>query len=219
LKLESGKEIEHRHKVNNLIMLAELEFKQKLKEQQAQNQTEESHNTINTIKANLEKLKRASKALLTDSASKKSYDQALLKSATINLDVGDGSRIGLELVPPTKIEQITTEFNTFVSEQVGKPKPSGGNYDKSDFTYKEDPPGVHTYTFPDKASAEAFMQQLFNKNLAMLPGGSQNTKDIWPQETVDLTAKQPVPVKDLLPSSPDNKAEGNVANSSPGFGA
>ena len=130
------------------------------------------------IMANLQKLTRAQEALLTTPENKKAYDDALsLKTTPIEL-IADQKKYHLVLVPPTDIKTITAEFHQFAKEQITKNNANGTPYKESDFRYEEKPPGCHTYYFPDQASAEAFMERLFGKNMAMLPGGSQNINDL-----------------------------------------
>lgn len=178
LKLEQGKECAYKEALIKKIIEARVQFEKELAVK-TQIQSEENNLVLNKIKANLEKIERAKDALLTTFENQKTYDQALAtKESSTNIEVAGKN---ITLIPLVKIEDITKEFYSFSKEQIGISKSDGGVYAADDFKYKKDASGTHTYTFPDQKSAQAFLERLFNKNMAMLPGGAQNINDVWPQ--------------------------------------
>lgn len=120
---------------------------------------------------------------LNDEKKKKAYDDALKNAPNMELKLA-GKEKGRLFVPLVPIEDIISEFNAFEQEMLNlKDKDGKPLFEKGNFKYeKQDgPPEMHVFTFPDQASANAFLERLFQKNMAMFPNGSQSTESIKPQ--------------------------------------
>lgn len=200
-KLQQHKQLLDLEKGKLLNKIAE--FKDDLTHQKDMAIKEEDKKNIDE---NLKKLARAQEDLLTTLENQKAYDAKLSIKPSAKLQ-GGGKSIGL--IPLVDIGEITKEFDAFVKEQIGKPKPGGdGVYAAGDFKHIEDPPGTHVYTFPDEQSLKDFVQRLFNKNMAMLPSGSQNINDVFPQKAIN---RDPIPLS--VPKTAGNKNEKASLNS------
>jgi hypothetical protein len=162
---DSLKDIQDR---NNLIK--ELEEKQK--EFEARLNIANTEDKRRQIQANIEKIKRIVD-MLKDETKKLKYDTALAVSPSVKLEVGGKEHKYTSIVPLVDIENIINEFNEFSNK-----KDEQGNllFPEGNFKYErqEGPPVVHVFTFPDEKSMNDFLQVLFNKNMAMLPNGSQS---------------------------------------------
>lgn len=143
--------------------------------QEIQNKKE---NITELEQANLEKMKRALE-ILEDEEKRKRYDTALTSHPSMDLKTED--KKGISFVPLVDIKEIINEFVDFKKEQMDKKDEKGHPlFPEGSFKYEklDGPPTVHVFTFPDEASANEFMQRLFNKNMAMLPNGSQDIEDV-----------------------------------------
>lgn len=131
------------------------------------------------LEANIQKLKNVSETLSSPDKKKK-YDLALeahKPGTNLSLKVAEK---GISLVALVPLTDIKKAFDNFVAAQKmgwksldGKAFPEGSF--KSEF--REGPPEMLILTFPDAASAKAFIKQLFENNMAMFPGGSQDIND------------------------------------------
>ncbi|WP_133127076.1 hypothetical protein [Legionella nagasakiensis] len=161
-----------------------------------------SESTNQDLKDNITKMKRVLEFLQSEEK-RSSYNAAIstsVSSATVQTKV-EGQAKSMAIVPLVPIKEIIDEFDDIKKQMNGQDKPGGGGkYKETDFSYRteEGPPKVHVFIFPDEASANAFIERLFNKNMAMLPNGSQDMKDVkkgWQQQA---TAQQTTGMKGAL---------------------
>lgn len=127
---------------------------------------------------NLEKLNQILHDLAT-AETQKAYNKSL---QTIQLKINNDA--GVSLVPTVPPSQILEEFNAFVAEEVKQKKHSLEDF-RSDL--QPGPPQILVLYFPDSESAQRFIDQLFKKNLATLPDGSQDmqqVKDLFSQRAM-----------------------------------
>ena len=127
------------------------------------------------------------------------------------MKVKPGEAQPMAIVPLIPIDKLKEEFDSFAkpggkNSLVGKDKdPGPGKYEEKDFKYEKQkgPPEMHVFTFPDQASADAFVKNLFDKNMAMKPGGSQDIADMKAAPAAAKEAPKPPTTVALgaLPSS------------------
>jgi curved DNA-binding protein CbpA len=165
-QLEAGKDIQDKEAI---ISRAQ----QELDGMQKKASTEAIQNEINKLQRALE--------ILRDDEKRKQYDAALKAFPSVQLSSQEEKGGGIQTVPLVPINKILSEFEDFKKEWLAK-KDEKGNplFSEGDFKYRkiDGPPTIHILTFPDEASANAFLARLFNKNMAMLPNGSQNIKEV-----------------------------------------
>lgn len=104
-----------------------------------------------------------------ENAEKKTrYDNALSGNPALTeaITVRDG-KTEVKAAALAPISEITTAFNDFKARYPGQ---------AAGFTYEAGPPAV--YNFPDDAKRDEFLQILFERNLVMMPNGSQDIQDV-----------------------------------------
>lgn len=168
--LEPKKEIPDKDEIINKLI-------EKQKELEA---IQQSANQYAEAQANLIKIQR-SLEILKNEEKRKHYDEALTNQPNVEFKHKEKGTMLVALVP---IEDIIKEFDGFQKEMLGL-KDAQGNplHAEGDFKYEkiDGPPEMHVFHFPDEKSAHAFIDRLFNKNMAMLPNGSQDIESIKPQ--------------------------------------
>lgn len=167
-KIQAGKEIADKNQI-----IKEAEDKLRAFEAMAKD---------SEVLANISKMQRVLE-VLQDDEKRKLYDEALKKGPSAKLEI-KGKEQAIGLVPLVKIEDIISEFNAFKNEQLERKNNAGHSlFEESDFSYEniDGPPAGYLFKFADKASADAFIQRLFDKNMAMMSNGSQNINDVQQQ--------------------------------------
>lgn len=132
------------------------------------------------LKENIKKLNNVSDTVSSPDKKRK-YDDALEnpKSST-TIFIQDGSKKEISLLALFPLADIESAFKKFVDELKKAWPSSKGHFPEGNFKseLRKGPPEVLILTFPDAASAKAFISQLFDKNMAMFPGGSQDINDL-----------------------------------------
>lgn len=142
------------------------------------------------LEANIQKLKNVMDTL-SNPDKKNDYDLALKKSkvdTSISIQVGSK---GISVVALVPLNDIATAFEEFVAKQKkGWPSLNGKPFPEGSFKCERisGPPEMLRLTFPDIESAKAFIQQLFESNMAMFPGGSQDINEF--DEQLEAQQKQ-----------------------------
>lgn len=176
LALEESKRLKAGQEISETLI---KQAKTKLEEMNA----EKEKASTAELEANISKIQRALETLQNEEK-RKLYDTGLKNGPSIKLEI-EGKEKGVSLIPLVPVEDIISEFNDFKKEQLEK-KDDKNNplFAEGNFKYEkvEGPPTKHVFTFPDQASANAFIERLFNKNMAMLPNGSQNIEDVKKQQ-------------------------------------
>ena len=134
------------------------------------------------LQANIQKLTNILDTFSTIEK-KKHYDEALTNPAVtqegeqLRIKYGKKTITLISLVP---LDTIQSEFSTFIEEQRKAWDASKGPFPEKSFKSERlpGPPPVLVLTFPDEASAKAFIERLFSKNMAMFPDGSQDINDL-----------------------------------------
>lgn len=151
----------------------------RLREEQEKLAAIEASGELELAKANIEKMRRILE-ILEDEKKRNDYDAALLGTKakdkiqlTSDEEVEDSV-----LLPLAPIEDICAEFETMKAQLLA----DNPAYKEGDFSYESipQPDGstLYKFSFPDEESRNKFMQQLCDKNMVMLPGGSQDLQDM-----------------------------------------
>jgi curved DNA-binding protein CbpA len=150
-------------------------------------------------------------ACLSDEKKRQAYDQTLLqKTTSMQADTAQVASPGrseeLKLKPGVKVEDIVSEFSSFTDELC---KENPGKYKKEDFSYSQitSPNGVvcHVFSFPDEASADAFMQRLLAKDFIYDPALQQKKESQPPMPP--LENKQQAMKQQLLGLKEEDKTQ------------
>lgn len=157
------------------------------------------------IEANIIKIKRALEILESDDK-RKLYNAGLESPPTVQVKIEGVSKKCHVIVPLVPVDEIIAEFNAFKAEKTGQDKPKGGKYKENDFRHEklDGPPVMDILVFPDIESVEAFLGSLFDKNMVMLPNGSQDIEDVKKQFIQQALKGQ---VSDLRSSPPEPEEE------------
>ncbi len=163
-RLEPNKEIINKEKIINQLI--------------EQQKISDAIQNDEAAKQNSLKLHRVIETL-NDVKKRKHYDEALTNKPKVKLKIDDKEVEGL-IIPLVPIEDILSEYEAFKNEMMqlkdedGKPL-----FKEGDFKYEkhDGPPVFHVLHFPDEATANAYLERLFSKNMAMFPDGSQSTED------------------------------------------
>lgn len=152
--------------------------------------------------ANLKKLDRALE-IINDDEKKRIYDTALLRSKKTPVQVVVETQADhSELVPLVSIDKIIALFESIKNNPKYKELLQGFSYKKV-----EGDPIQHIFTFPNQEAADAFVQALFDNNMAMYPSGSQDLND-GPSPKPKPSAKAPaVPDPSVPPQKTQNMKE------------